>query len=70
MYRLIILKLKCFFSLFYCFFLFLLLNGFYTTIFSHFLNEDMQHYGRQLTLTHLDLSHFNFGEFMSGTLPL
>lgn len=36
--------------------------GFYTTIFSHFLNEDMMHYGRQLTLTNLDLSHFNFGE--------
>ncbi len=41
--------------------------GFYTTIFSHFLNADMQHYGQQLTLTHLDFSHFNFGEFMSGT---
>ena len=40
--------------------------GFYTTIFSHFLSEDMVHYGRQLTLTKLDLSHFNFGEFMGG----
>jgi len=38
--------------------------GFYTTIFSHFLSEDMMNYGRQLTLTNLDLSHFNFGEFM------
>ena len=40
--------------------------GFYTTIFSHFLSEDMVHYGRQLTLTNLDLSHFNFGELMGG----
>jgi len=41
--------------------------GFYTTIFSHFLNEDMIHYGSQLTLTNLDLAHFNFGEFMGGS---
>ena len=51
--------------------------GFYTTIFSHFLNEDMMNYGRQLTLTHLDLSHLsssppfgvakNFGEFMGDS---
>jgi hypothetical protein len=41
--------------------------GFYTTYFSHFLNEDMMNYGRQLTLTNLDLSHFNFGEFMAGS---
>ena len=41
--------------------------GFYTTIFSHFLNEDMIHYGRQLTLTSLDLSHFNFSEFMGDS---
>lgn len=40
--------------------------GFYTTIFSHFLTEDMIHYGRELTLTNLDLAHFNFGELMSG----
>ena len=40
--------------------------GFYATIFSHFLNEDMMHYGRQLTLTHLDLSTFRFGTFMGG----
>ena len=26
----------------------------------------MVHYGRQLTLTKLDLSHLNFGEFMGG----
>lgn len=41
--------------------------GFYTTIFSHLLNEDMMHFGRQLTLTNLDLSHFSIGEFMGGT---
>jgi len=41
--------------------------GFYTTIFSHFLNEDMQNYGRELTLTRLDPAHFNFGEFMGGS---
>ncbi len=40
--------------------------GIYTTIFSHFLNDDMMNYGRQLTLTHLDLSHFNFGEYMGN----
>ena len=40
--------------------------GFYATIFSHFLNEDMMHYGRLLTLTNIDLSQFNFGAFMGG----
>ena len=40
--------------------------GIYTTIFSHFMNDDMANYGRQLTLTHLDLSHFNFGEYVGG----
>ena len=41
--------------------------GFYTTIFSHFLSEDMMNYGRHLTLTRLDLSCFNLGEFLGGT---
>ncbi len=41
--------------------------GFYTTIFSHFLNEDMMNYGRQLTLTNLDLSQFDFGAFMGDS---
>ena len=41
--------------------------GFYTTFFSHFLNDDIANYGRLLTLTNLDLSHFNFGEFMGGS---
>ena len=40
--------------------------GFYTTIFSHFLNEDMMNCGRQLTLTNIDLSHFNIGEFLGS----
>ena len=40
--------------------------GIYTTIYSHFLNDDMMNYGRQLTLTHLDLSHFNFGEYVGN----
>ena len=40
--------------------------GIYTTIFSHFMNDDMANYGRQLTLTHLDLSHFNFGEYVGN----
>ncbi len=40
--------------------------GFYSTIFSHFLNEDMLHYGRQLTLTNLDPSTFDFRTFMGG----
>ena len=41
--------------------------GFYTTIFSHFLNEDMINYSRQLTLTHLDFFHFDFGAFMGDS---
>ena len=40
--------------------------GFYSTIFSHFLNEDMMHYGRQLTLTNLDPSTFDFRTFIGG----
>ena len=40
--------------------------GFYTTIFSHFLNEDMMNCGRRLTLTNIDLSHFNIGEFLGS----
>ena len=36
--------------------------GFYTTFISYFLTEDMMNYGRQLTLTNLDFSHFIFGE--------
>ena len=40
--------------------------GIYTTLFSHFLNDDMTNYGQQLTLTHLDLSHFNFGEYVGN----
>ena len=38
--------------------------GIYTTIFSHLMNENMMSYGQQLTLTHLDMAHFNFGEYI------
>lgn len=41
--------------------------GVYTTAFSHFLNDDMVRYGSQLTLTHLDMAHFHFGEFMQNS---
>lgn len=40
--------------------------GIYTTIFSHFLNDDMANYGRQLTLTHIDMSHFDFGAYVGN----
>ena len=39
--------------------------GIYTTIFSHFMNDNMTSYGQQLTLTHLDMAHFNLGEYVS-----
>lgn len=38
--------------------------GIYTTIFSHFMNDNMVNYGQQLTLTHLDMTQFNFGEYI------
>lgn len=38
--------------------------AFYTTHFMHLLNDDMARYGMQLTLTHLDMAHFNFSDFM------
>lgn len=38
--------------------------GIYTTIFSHFMNENMMSYGQQLTLTHLDMAHFDFGGYI------
>ena len=38
--------------------------GIYTTIFSHLLNENMMSYGQQLTLTHLDIAHFDFGGYV------
>ena len=40
--------------------------GIYTTIFSHFMNDDMMSYGQQLTLTHLDMKTFNFGEYVGN----
>ena len=38
--------------------------GIYTSIFSHLMNENMMSYGQQLTLTHLDMAHFDFGEYI------
>lgn len=38
--------------------------GIYTTIFSHLMNENMMSYGQQLTLTHLDMAHFDFGKYI------
>lgn len=38
--------------------------GIYTTIFSHFMNDSMVSYGQNLSLTHLDMAHFNFGEYV------
>ena len=40
--------------------------GIYTTIFSHFMNENMMSYGQQLTLTQLDMAHFNLGEYIGN----
>ena len=38
--------------------------GIYTSIFSHLMNENMMSYGQQLTLTHFDMAHFDFGEYV------
>ena len=40
--------------------------GIYTTLFSHFLNDDIARYGSQLTLSHLDMSRFDMGQFMDS----
>lgn len=40
--------------------------GIYTTIFSHLMNENMMSYGQQLTLTHLNMAHFDFGEYIGN----
>ena len=40
--------------------------AFYTKVFMTFLNDDMSRYGMQLTLTHLDMGRFNFGDFMEN----
>ena len=39
--------------------------GIYTTVFSHFMSDNMMEYGRQITLTQLDMSHFDLGEYLS-----
>ena len=38
--------------------------GIYGTLFSHFLNENMVTYGQHLSLTHLDMAHFNLGDYI------
>lgn len=38
--------------------------GFYTTLFSHYLSDNMARYGSHLTLTGLDMTSFNFPAFM------
>ena len=40
--------------------------GIYSTIFSHFMNENMMSYGEQLTLTHLDMAHFDLGGYIGN----
>lgn len=39
--------------------------GIYTTLFSHFMNDDMVRYGSQLTLTHINPTQMDFGAFLS-----
>lgn len=39
--------------------------GIYTTLFSHFLNDDISRYGSQLTLSRLNMHDFDMGQFMS-----
>ena len=38
--------------------------GIYTTLFSHFLNDDIARYGCQLTSTQINLTLFDFNDFM------
>ncbi len=40
--------------------------GVYTTLFSHFLNDDIARYGSQLTLAHIDPSTFNVGDYVQN----
>ena len=40
--------------------------GTYTTLFMHFLNDNMVSYGQQLTLTQLDMAHFHIGEYIGN----
>ncbi|MCI7256512.1 MAG: hypothetical protein MR559_04160 [Prevotella sp.] len=39
--------------------------GIYTTIFSHFMNENMMSYGHHLTLTRLDIPRFDIGDYIA-----
>ncbi len=38
--------------------------GFYTHLFSYFMNDDMVRYGQQLTLTHMDMAHMDMTSLM------
>lgn len=40
--------------------------GIYTGIFSHLMNENMMSYGQQLSLTRLDMAHFDFAGFIGN----
>ena len=40
--------------------------GIYTSIFSHFMNENMMSYCQQLTLTRLDIAHFDLGNYIGN----
>ncbi len=40
--------------------------GIYTTLFSHFMNDDIMRYSQQLTLTHINPSQLDFGAFMAA----
>ena len=41
--------------------------GFYTTLFNYLLQDNMVRYGCHLTLTSIDLAHFNFVEYIDTT---
>lgn len=40
--------------------------GIYTTIFQHFMADNMSRYGAELTITHIDIQQFDMGIFMDG----
>lgn len=41
----------------------------YTHLFSHIMNDDMVRYGQQITLTHINISQFDFPAFMQRYVP-
>lgn len=40
----------------------------YTTLFNHYMNDDLSRYGANLTLSQIDMSSFNFSEYMEQFL--